>query len=87
MFYCSHCSQLSTIMFSIVTPDLGSTVLFHIVDNCEQSGQQNIVQSCYIAGSEFLVYAIASCGRSMLPQFPVVRRNLPLVNLDNDNLG
>ena len=30
MFYCPHCS---TIMFSVVTPNSGSTVLFHIVDN------------------------------------------------------
>ncbi len=29
-------------MFSIVTPDTGSTVLFDIVDNCEQYGLQNI---------------------------------------------
>ena len=53
-----HCSQLSTIMFNIVTPDPGSTVLFHIVDNYEQCGQQNNVQSWYTTGSEFLaVYA------------------------------
>ena len=32
----------------------GSTVLFHIVDNCEQCGQQNIVQFCHTAGSGFL---------------------------------
>ena len=25
----------------------GVTVLFNIVDNCEQCGQQNIVQSCF----------------------------------------
>ena len=43
MLRCPHCSQLSTIMFSIVSPDSGSTILFHIVDNCEQCGQQNIV--------------------------------------------
>ena len=28
------------------TPNSGSTILFNIVDNCEQRGQQNIVQSC-----------------------------------------
>ncbi len=44
MCCCPHCSQLSTIMFSIVKPDLGSTVLFHVVDNCQQCGQKNIVQ-------------------------------------------
>ena len=43
MFYCPHCSQLSTIMFSIVPPNSGLTILFHIVENCEQCGQQNIV--------------------------------------------
>ena len=32
-------SLLSTIMFSIVTPESGSTALFHIVDNCEKCGQ------------------------------------------------
>jgi hypothetical protein len=29
-----------------VTPDSDSTILFNIVDKCEQRGQQNIVQSC-----------------------------------------
>ena len=46
MFCCPHCSQLSTIFFSIVTPDSGSTTLSTIVNNLEQCGQQNIVQSC-----------------------------------------
>jgi hypothetical protein len=41
-----HCSQLSTILNNIVTPDSGSTTVFNIVDKCEQRGQQNIVQSC-----------------------------------------
>jgi hypothetical protein len=27
--------------------------LFNIVDKCEQRGQQNIVQSCWAAGSAF----------------------------------
>jgi hypothetical protein len=40
-----HCSQLSTILNNIITPDSGSTILFHIVDKCEQRRQQNIVQS------------------------------------------
>jgi hypothetical protein len=31
----------------IVTPDSGSTILFNIVDKCEQRGQQNIVQVCF----------------------------------------
>ena len=48
-----HCSTLSTILFSIVTPncglDSGSTTcsLFNIVDNIEQCGQHNIVHSCF----------------------------------------
>ena len=41
-----HCSQLSTILNNIVTPDSGSTILFNIVDKCEQCGPHNIVQSC-----------------------------------------
>ena len=32
--------------YIVVTPDSGSTILFNIVDKCEQRGQQNIVQSC-----------------------------------------
>jgi hypothetical protein len=32
---------------SIVEPESGVTILFNIVDNCEQCGQQNIVQSCF----------------------------------------
>ena len=46
-----------TVVSSIVqhfTPDLGSTILFNVVDNCEQCGLHNFVQSCYTAGSEFL---------------------------------
>jgi hypothetical protein len=42
-----HCSQLSTILNNIVTPESGSTILFNIVDKCEQCGPQNIVQSCF----------------------------------------
>jgi hypothetical protein len=38
---------------NIITPDSGSTTLFNIVDKCEQRGQQNIVQSCWAAGSAF----------------------------------
>ena len=41
-----HCSQLSTILNSIVTPDQspdsGSTILFNIVDKCEQCWPHNI---------------------------------------------
>ena len=47
-------SCMSTVLFSVVIPDLDTTILFHIVDNCEQCGQINIVQSCYTASSEFL---------------------------------
>jgi hypothetical protein len=32
---------------SIVEPESGVTILFNIVDNCEQCGQQSIVQSCF----------------------------------------
>jgi hypothetical protein len=37
---------LFTVVNNIVTPDSGKTILFNIVDKCEQCGQQNIVQSC-----------------------------------------
>jgi hypothetical protein len=47
MFCCPHCSHLSTILNNIVEPESGVTILFNIVDNCEQCGQQNIVQSCF----------------------------------------
>jgi hypothetical protein len=43
-FAAHSCSQLSTIFNNIVTPDSCSTILFNIVDMCEQRGQQNIVQ-------------------------------------------
>ena len=42
-----HCSHLSTILNNMVEPESGVTILFNIVDNCEQCGQQNIVQSCF----------------------------------------
>jgi hypothetical protein len=59
MLCCPHCLQLSTILNNIVTPDSGSTILLNIVDKCEQRGQQNIVQSCWAAGSAFFaVYSI-----------------------------
>jgi hypothetical protein len=45
MFCCPRCSHLSTILNNIVEPESG--LLFNIVDNCEQCGQQNIVQSCF----------------------------------------
>ena len=38
---------LSTILNNIVEPESGVTILFNIVDNCEQCWQQNIVQSCF----------------------------------------
>jgi hypothetical protein len=34
MLCCPHCSQLSTTLNNIVTPDSGSTMLFNIVDKC-----------------------------------------------------
>jgi hypothetical protein len=42
-----HCSHLSTILNNIVEPESGATILFNIVDNCEQCGPHNIVQSCF----------------------------------------
>ncbi len=51
-------------MFNIVTLESCSTVLFHIVDNYEQYGQQNIVQSCYATASEYL----AVCSDSKRPR-------------------
>ena len=39
--------HLSTILNNTVEPESGVTILFNIVDNCEQCGQQNIVQSCF----------------------------------------
>ena len=40
MLCCPHCSQLLTILNNIVTPDSGSTILFNIVDKCENSEQR-----------------------------------------------
>ena len=45
MFFCPYCSMFSTIMFSIVTPDSGSTISLTIC--YEQSGQHNIVNSWF----------------------------------------
>jgi hypothetical protein len=46
---------MSTIMLSIVAPDSGSTVLFHLVDNYEQCGSKTLFNLVnYTAGSEFL---------------------------------
>ena len=42
MSCCPHFPQLSTMLNNIVTPDSGSTILFNIVDKCEQCGQQNM---------------------------------------------
>ena len=47
MFCCPRCSHLSTILNNIVEPESGVTILFNIVGNCEQCGQQSIVQSCF----------------------------------------
>jgi hypothetical protein len=38
---------LFTLVNNIVEPESGVTILFNIVDNCEQCGQQSIVQSCF----------------------------------------
>ena len=47
MLCCRHYSMLSTILFNIVAPDSGLTILFIIVDNIKQCWQQNIVQPLY----------------------------------------
>jgi hypothetical protein len=39
--------SLFTLVNNIVEPESGVTILFNVVDNCEQCGQQNIVQSCF----------------------------------------
>jgi hypothetical protein len=44
---CPRCSHLSIILNNIVEPESGVTILFNIIDNCEQFGQQSIVQSCF----------------------------------------
>ena len=62
MFCCLHCSQLSTILNNIVTPDSGSTILFNIVDKCEQRGQQNIVQSCMLSSGLGVYCRVADHG-------------------------
>ena len=38
---------LFTLVNNSVEPESGVTILFNIVDNCEQCWQQNIVQSCF----------------------------------------
>ncbi len=40
-----HCSQFLTVLFSIVTPESDSTILFTIVDNYEQCGQHKSLKS------------------------------------------
>jgi transcription elongation factor Elf1 len=47
MFCCPRCSHSSTLLNNIVEPESGVTILFNIIDNCEQRGQQRIVQSCF----------------------------------------
>ena len=50
MLCCPHCSMLSTIlnkMLGLNHPQSGVTMLNNIVDNIEQCGQHNIVQSCF----------------------------------------
>ena len=46
MFCCPHCSRLLKILNNVVEPESDVTMLNNIVDNIEQCGQQNIVQSC-----------------------------------------
>ena len=41
-----HCLSLSTTLNNIVEPESGVTMLFNVVNNLEQCGQHNIVQSC-----------------------------------------
>ncbi len=45
--------------------DSGSRILFNTVDNCEQCGQHNVVQSCYTAGSVFAVSTEDHCPRDL----------------------
>ena len=45
MFCCSHCSKLSKTLNNIVESELVVTMLNDIVDNSEQCGQKNFVQS------------------------------------------
>ena len=63
-FFAFIFSMLSTILFSIVTPDH-----HNIANSIEQSGQQNIVQACFhqlrTGCSFFAVYAKLTCPCSM----------------------
>ena len=47
MFYCPHCSKLSTILNDVVEPESLVKMLNDIVDNYKQCWQQNVVQSCF----------------------------------------
>ncbi len=47
MLYCSHCSQLLTILNNIGKPESGVTTLNIIVDYIEQCGQYNMIQSSF----------------------------------------
>ena len=49
----------------VVEPESGVTILFNIVDNCEQCGQQSIVQPC------FHQYCINLCVFFQLPMHPL----------------
>ena len=61
MFCCPRCSHLSTILNNIVEPELGVTILFNIIDKCEQCGQQSIVQSCFHQHCNNLIVVFLPC--------------------------
>ena len=52
MLCCPRCSHLSTILNNVVEPESGVTILFNIVDNYEQCGQQT--EHCSIMFSSIL---------------------------------
>ena len=47
MVCCPHCLLLLTILNNVIEPESGETMLDNVVDNIEQCGQQNIVQSWF----------------------------------------
>ena len=58
MFGCPHCSKFSTILNDIVESELVVTMLNNIVDNYEQCGQQNFVQSCFVNLEQVIFFAV-----------------------------
>ena len=61
MFSYPHSIMLSTILFSIVTPDLiltPETILFDIVDTCKRYWLYNILQTRYTAWPIFLAVLV-----------------------------